>query len=317
MSFLRVMTLNIWSQQGPWPRRKELLAAELQTQAADVVALQEVLSFTPVPAPGLDAPPPPFPTQADELRADLYPYSAFAPACPVDARRTLGNALLSRFPIVQQSTVPLPNAVGPGHEPRVLLCALLELSQGLLPVFVTHLDWQLQLSHARCQQVRFIADHIDAYVAAARQLGRGLLPPILAGDLNAEPDSDEVRFLTGRHALPGPLGEPLRGAYFNDCYARAADPTDFAARAVAAGATAEVSDGGATFARSNAFAAAAHEPDRRIDYLLVGLPDKSGRGRPIRCWRCCRHGVIDASVNSAGQLIFPSDHYGVVADLAL
>ena len=69
--------------------------------------------------------------------------------------------------------------------------------------------------------------------------------------------------------------------------------------------------------RKGSFAAAAHEPARRIDYLLVGLPDKSGRGRPIRCWRCCRHGVIDASINSPGPLIFPSDHYGVVADLAL
>ena len=63
---------------------------------------------------------------------------------------------------------------------------------------------------------------------------------------------------------------------------------------------------GATFARSNRFAAREREPDRRLDYLFVGPPDQMLRGEPLAA-RLCFTESIDG--------IFASDHYGVVADL--
>jgi endonuclease/exonuclease/phosphatase family metal-dependent hydrolase len=240
-----------------------------------------------------------------------FPGQAYGPACTLPGERTFGNALLSRFPILVRRTLALPNPLG--REPRSLLCCLLALPGAQLPVFVTHLDWELDGSYARCQQVRFIADQIDLFVAAAKEsphpYGGDLLPPILAGDFNAEPDSDEIRFLTGRHALPGPPGPPgpdgaqaPRGVYFNDCYVRAVTrPSN------------EQADGdveGATFSRHNPFAARAHEPDRRLDYVFVGLPDAHGRGQPLRAWRC-----LKAPYAYGG--VFASDHFGVAVDLAL
>lgn len=322
MKQLRILTLNLWAQHGPWLARAAAIRAGLVAELPDVVALQEVLGF----ADGL--------TQLDELCGELpiglYPDSAYAPACQLGEGRTFGNGLLSRHPILEYKTITLPNPYQ--REARALLAVLVDLPGGRqLPVFVTHLDWQLDGSYARCQQVRFIADQIDTWVAAARRRpGADVLPAVLAGDFNAEPESDEVRFLTGHHALGG-VGEVLpRGAFFMDCYARAAAPEDRAAERAAeraAGADgASRGDGGATFARANPFAARAREPDRRIDYVFAGLPDAKGRGEPVRAWRCFREpyqgaGFLLRAATAAdraadpGGGVFASDHYGVAVDL--
>ena len=181
MQHLRIVTLNLWAQHGLWPMRAAAIQAELLAQAPAVVALQEVLGFSGGR------------TQLDELCArlppELYPYRAHGPACALPGERTFGNALLSRFPILVQRNLALPNPRR--REPRALLCTLLALPAGHLPVFVTHLDWELDGSPARCQQVRFIADQIDAFIAAAPrppgspQPGAAqadVLPAILAGE---------------------------------------------------------------------------------------------------------------------------------------
>jgi endonuclease/exonuclease/phosphatase family metal-dependent hydrolase len=308
MNRLRVLTLNLWAQHGPWPARAAAVCAGLVAEQPDVVALQEVLCF-PGGRSQLDE-------LTDGLPAGLYPERAYGPACTLAGGRTFGNALLSRFPIVEQRTVALPNPHQ--REPRALLCALVALPGGQLPVFVTHLDWQLDSSYARCQQVRFIADQIDLWVAAAQDRpGASVLPPLLAGDFNAEPGSDEIRFLTGHHALPGPGELGPRGVYFTDCYARASDPAE---RAEA---------DGATFCRKNPFAARAREPDRRLDYLFIGLPDAKGRGEPLRAWRCFQEPHVPpvagarpgsawakADAGHPDTAVFASDHYGVAADLS-
>lgn len=321
MQRLRLITLNLWAQNGPWPARAEAVRAELLAQAPDIVALQEVIGF----ADGQ--------SQLDELcaplPAELYPHQAHGPACTLSGDRSFGNALLSRFPIVAQHNVALPN---PGRrEPRALLAALIAVPTGQLPLFVTHLDWQLDSSHARCLQVCFIADQIDTqlaqWTAAARQLpGTAMLPPILAGDFNAEPQSDEIRFLTGHHALAGSADRPPRGVFFSDCYARSP-----------IGAEPDCDDTpgapGATFARRNPFAALAREPDRRLDYIFAALPDAHGRGQSLKAWRCfckpyepaaSRAATLAPAVGSdsradsaSGEGVWPSDHYGVAVDFAI
>lgn len=329
MQRLRVATLNLWAQHGPWAARAELIRAELLAQVPDLVAMQEVLGFSDGT------------TQLDRLCAplltELYPHRAHAVACKLAgsssfAERTFGNGLLSRFPIREQHNLALPNPRG--REPRALLCSLVGLPVGLLPVFVTHLDWELDGSLARCAQVRFIADQIDFWVStwtaasgqplegAASPSARDVLPPILAGDFNAEPQSDEIRFLTGHHPLAGASGEAPRGVYFSDCYTRAVTPED---------PDPDDSPGapGATFVRRNRFAARAREPDRRLDYIFAALPDRRGRGQPLRAWRCFRESVREStSMQGPGQSspadrttdddrIWASDHYGVAVDFSL
>jgi endonuclease/exonuclease/phosphatase family metal-dependent hydrolase len=109
-------------------------------------------------------------------------------------------------------------------------------------------------------------------------------PPVVAGDLNAVPDADEVRLLTGRSAGGVP------GLVFQDSWEVAGD-----------GST------GVTWTRRNPYCVDAAWPERRLDYVLVGWP----RPRPLGNPQVCRVVGIDP-VNG----VQPSDHYGVVVDLA-
>jgi endonuclease/exonuclease/phosphatase family metal-dependent hydrolase len=68
--------------------------------------------------------------------------------------------------------------------------ANIETPSGLLPVFTTHLNSGIVDSAARVLQVGQIAE----FLCPAR-IGRS--PPVLAGDLNCEPDADEIRIITG------------------------------------------------------------------------------------------------------------------------
>lgn len=295
MDVVRVLTLNIWNRSGPWDARLPRICAGLAAEAADVVGLQEVMCMSNplgtisqldaiVEGLRTTAASSPYGSTVD------YPHRAYAAAWTLDSASgfTMGNAILSRFPIVDTQQTLLPNPIG--HETRALLYALCETPHGFLPVLVTHLDWQFDLSHARCQQVSFIVDQLAEWLSAARQDGRDVLPAILLGDFNAEPDSDEIRFLRGRHALPSARTGALRGCYFNDviefCHA----------------------DAGPTFARDNVFAVNEREPDRRIDYIFTAPPDRYGRGLPLSARRC---------FTQAEDGIHPSDHYGVICELKL
>jgi endonuclease/exonuclease/phosphatase family metal-dependent hydrolase len=282
MDAVRVLTINIWNHWGPWAQRLPVLRAGLGAQAADVVALQEVLRVSQLNL-----------SQLDVVAEGLYPHRVYAPACTVDeaSGATLGNGLLSRLPILEHEYRILPNPMQ--HETRSVLYALLQTPHGQLPVFVTHLDWQFELSAVRCQQVAFIIDCLEEWLARAQKRpGQDLLPAVLLGDFNAEPDSDEIRFLRGRHALPAPGTSLGRSVYFNDCF-------------TFCGGTEEQ---GITFARSNPFAQAELEPDRRIDYIFVKMADRLRRGQPLRAWRC---------LDQPSDGVFPSDHFGVAADIQI
>ena len=286
MDTLRVLSLNIWNRSGPWEARRPLIRAGLAAEAAHLVGLQEVMC--------IDGPLGRI-SQLDELAPPddapaRYPHRVYAPAWTIDSGSgfTMGNALLSHFPIVDSQQVLLPNPMG--HETRSLLFALCQTPHGLQPVLVTHLDWQLHLSHVRCLQVSFIVDKLEEWLAPHRQAGADLLPVILMGDFNAEPASDEIRFLRGYHALPSATTGQLRGTYFNDALQFVGGDT------------------GPTFARDNVFAVREREPDRRLDYIFVQLADRFGRGLPLTGRRCFLN---------AQDGIHPSDHYGVLTDLQI
>ena len=147
---------------------------------------------------------------------------------------------------------------------------------------MTHLNWKLHEGWIRQQQVLFIADLVQR-----RAPIDGRYPPILMGDLNAEPQSDEIRYLGGYTTL----GRE-RTIRFQDVWDYAVPGTP-----------------SATFDGSrNPFAALVHEPPRRIDYIFVRGPDERGRGKP-REVRLCFDDPRDG--------VHCSDHFGVVADLSV
>ena len=274
-------TLNIWNKAGPWAERLPLLRQQLSALSPDLIGLQEVLRLVP------DEHDPPTPTpsncQATEIAEGLGYNVAYATAADYSGGLKFGNALLTRYKILDSRPFRLPGA--DSGETRSLLYALLETPWGRLPVFVTHLNWKLHHGHVRGKQVVYAAERI--FVLAP--VGADFLPPILMGDFNAVPSADEIRYLKGEHAIDG------RSVYFADAwdYAEPASP-------------------GYTYARSNAYALKNGEPNRRIDYIFVRGPDKQMRGQPSNVRL-----AFTESTDGAEGPVWVSDHFGVACDISM
>ena len=176
--------------------------------------------------------------------------------------------------------------------------------------FVDGVPWELL--HARTAGLDVFACHlapapthglhrrrqvvaIDELIRAARGdldvlLGgrhhRAAMPPILCGDFNAEPDSDEIRFLCGLTPLDG------RTTFFQDAWRVAGDGP---------GLTQDW--------RGNPIAAAMNVHRKRIDYVFVGDPFQraGGIGRVLRA---------EPAFHEPLTGVLASDHAGLVVDIA-
>jgi endonuclease/exonuclease/phosphatase family metal-dependent hydrolase len=191
---------------------------------------------------------------------------------------TFGNAILSRHPAHDGSSHTLVAGDGnPGH--RTLLRAVVRTSAGPVPVYCTHLAYRFDESALRQRQLAQVA----TIVADHRGDPDVDHPAVLCGDLNAVPTSDEIRMLTGE-APP-----TVAGLTFTDAWA-------------------VVGNGpGWTWDADNPHQSDAYWPRRRLDYVLVSWPRPRPLGNPLRA----------ALVGTdAVDGVVPSDHYGVVVDLA-
>jgi endonuclease/exonuclease/phosphatase family metal-dependent hydrolase len=265
---LRVLSWNLWWRFGPWEERRPAIAATLARLDADVVCLQEVWDDGEV---GFAA----------ELADGLGVHHAYGSRLDLDGVR-FGNAVLSRWPITGHEVLPLP-APADADELRTCVRADNDGPRGPLQVFSTHLNWRFDQSHVRQEQVRAIA----AFVARSRADGNHPMPPILCGDFNAAPDSDEVRLLTGRASVPEPR------LVFHDAW-------EVAGRPSASSTT------GMTWTNDNPYARLDLEPDRRIDYVFVGWPKAGGAGHVTSC-------TVEGLEPVDG--VVPSDHLAVLAEL--
>jgi endonuclease/exonuclease/phosphatase family metal-dependent hydrolase len=263
---MRLITWNVWWRFGPWEARHAAVEAVLRAEAPDVVCLQEVW--------------------AEEGGADLA--SLLGTALGLDAACALApfhdglafcNAVLSAWPIVAAETVRLPALDGaPSH--RHLLWCELDHPAGRRYVASTHLEYPFDASATRVVQTRAVAE----LVAARRPAPESNFPVVVAGDLNAVPDSDELRLLTGRTAPPVP------GLVFTDAWEVAGN-----------------GGVGATWDAANLHQAGTAWPRRRLDYVLVSWPRPKPYGNPVGCHLA---GVQPVDGVQA------SDHYAVVADLS-
>ena len=262
---LRLITLNLWHDSGPWPGRAARIRDWLDRLDPDVVGFQEVLR-----GPGFD--------QVAELLGARLPHRDYARGSGMSRgaeRLDFGNAVASRWPIAEREVLRLPDRGD--AETRVALWVAIDAPFGRLALTCTHLHWRFHHGDTRVRQARAVAAHLLA------RRPRSGFPPLLLGDFNAEPDSDEIRFLTGLHSLEG------KSVYFHDAWRVAGDGGP-----------------GITWSNRNSWARAALEPDRRIDYVFVGYPTREGLGLVERCRVVC-----DDAVDG----VWPSDHFGVYAEL--
>ncbi len=258
---LRVATWNLWWRFGPWEERLPRIIDELRRVDADVIALQEVW------------------TDGDESLATIIAGELGFEVCQepttaMDPDIGFGNAVLSRWPIRFVSSVRL--SAGDAHdEQRLVLRADVDGPRGPIQVFSTHLNWRFDHSAIRQSQV----EELTRFVADSRPRS---FPPVVCGDFNAEPASDEIRTLTG-------LRPVVNDVLLVDCW-RSIHPDD----------------AGYTWNNENPFVAEQLEFNRRIDYVFAGWPKARGAGNPV-----------GAELIGAERVdgMWPSDHYGVFADL--
>jgi endonuclease/exonuclease/phosphatase family metal-dependent hydrolase len=176
---LRVLTYNLHHGEGIDKKLDlERIAAVIKAQQPDLVALQEVDVKTRRTG-GVD--------QAARYGELTGLKAVFGKTMDYDGGG-YGNAVLSRFPVVSSKTHPLP--VTAGHEPRAVLEVRVLPAGGPEVVFLaTHLD------HTRDGTER------ERQVARIQELfAESTAPTILAGDLNAPPDSPPLRTLLGSWA---------------------------------------------------------------------------------------------------------------------
>ncbi|GAA2775933.1 endonuclease/exonuclease/phosphatase family protein [Saccharopolyspora taberi] len=270
---MRVLTWNAWWRFGPWEQRRDAMLAVLAELRPDLVGLQEVWARGGQNLAGWFA-------------ERLGMHWTWAPFGSPDRWRwrggepdaDVGVAVLSRWPIADREVLPLPEP-GDQDDGRTALYAAVDAPGHRIPLFTTHLTSVPHESAVRCEQVRALAGFVAAHS------GGTPFPPVLTGDYNALPDSDEMRLLGGYRTAPAAHGQVLVDAWE---YADPALPW-------------------ATWNPANPYAAQTFEPRGRCDYVHVGLPGPGGLGH-VRDVRLAGDRPVDG--------VWPSDHAAVVADLA-
>ena len=265
---LRVMTLNIWNVLGDWRARRKDIVAWINHLEPHIICLQEVLLS------------PDGKNQADWIaeQIDGEWNVAYAGRDVMDGAAKFGNAVLSLWPIDEQHDRDLTSNP-PGRLDEVQRLVLHARTNGC-DIFTTHLVWRYDEGHIREREVVELDDFVRTHPDPDASL-----PPIVCGDFNAEPDSTEIRFLTGSTSLNG------RSTYYQDAWRVAGGRGD-----------------GFTWDNRNTNAAVEHEPDRRIDYIFSGWrkDDTSGAGRIAFAAVVCDRALTGA---------FASDHFGLFAEV--
>jgi len=180
---MRVMSLNIWNYNAPWPRRRELIIEVVRAADPDVVAFQEIRGDPDRDerdAEGRRL------NQAQQIAARLpeYPHLIFQPAMHYPNDVWEGLAILSRIPIAEHGWVSLtrdPDDPRDRHQ-RIVLHARFDLQDNSLYLFNTHLSLS---QAARLRTVPAVLAYMDRF--------RG--PRLLVGDLNEHPDQAPMEIL--------------------------------------------------------------------------------------------------------------------------
>jgi len=175
--YLRVMTFNIRHARGlDGLVNLNRIVADILHGEPDIVALQEVDRFH-IRSKFVD--------QVKYLKKALNMDAFFSPSIQYYGIAEYGNAILSKYPLVDQKVEPLPGI----KENRALLSAKVQIGDYELTLFTTHLG---VLEDERRMQMPIILDKLHAVDG----------PAIFLGDLNMD----------GTHDLLQSLNEPWRKA---------------------------------------------------------------------------------------------------------
>jgi endonuclease/exonuclease/phosphatase family metal-dependent hydrolase len=266
---ISVATWNLWWRFGEFAERQEPIARALRAADADIICLQEVWAVE---------------GEHDQAAWLAKQTDRHFRREDTAARNgmSFANAVLSRWPIIASTNHALPGIDNkPSH--RKAMHVVIDSPRGHLHVFCTHLDQRFDNSTLRQRQLHAICE----LASAIERDSKTDFPIILAGDLNAVPDSDEIRSLTGRRP------PYVQGLVFTDAW-EVGGP---------------FGDPGWTWRADNPLLnRQAQWPNRRLDYVLTSWPRTSGQGTPETA-------RLLGTKPDAETGVMPSDHAGLFVTL--
>jgi endonuclease/exonuclease/phosphatase family metal-dependent hydrolase len=285
-SSLRVVQLNAGSLLEPgWDDRRHEIVAWIDQLGPDIVCFQEIWeSSTQENTAGWIA------DRASGEWHTVFGGASIGAAIWPDPDLRFGPAIMSRWPIDSAERHALPLAADPDAFIASIPWALLHARTAGLDIFATHLVSPPHHAVHRVAQVLAIDDIVQATCGTPSEsfdpARRAAMPPILCGDFNAEPDSDEIRYLSSLAVIDG------RSTFYQDAWRVAGD-------------------GGPGFTqdwRTNPIAASLNVHRKRIDYVFVGDPySRHGHaGRVLSAVVVCDEALT-------GTLA--SDHAGLAVDI--
>ena len=266
---LRILTLNTW-YVPPLEDRTREMAAWIDAVDPHIACLQEIRKEADKA------------TVADCLAKQCTGEWSVGYGGRLDGDGLLsGNAVMSRWSVEASEMYVLECA---DRRPK----SLLYVRTGGFDVFCAHLTRDPKGAVVRERQVLFIDD-----IISSQSVEQSPLPPILAGDFNAPPESSAIRFLRGDLGLCG------RGTFYQDAWAVSGDGP------------------GITWDHRNPHTTPAYLFDGRIDYVFVGVPKAPLSGGEGENLNVLSGQVLDAYIACDLALTgtYASDHYGVVADI--
>ena len=233
---IKVLSWNLWWKFENYLDRQKLIFNELRELNPDILCLQEVWEDS-------DG------SQAKKI-ADLLGYEyTYSKSFEIDGV-SFGNAIISKFPILNSSSHLIPTATK-FNENRTLLHNVVNYEGYKINVLCTHLNYKYDQSNIRQNQVAFILEYISKFEISN-------FPTILCGDFNADPLSEEIMQITG-------LRSPIKETVLRDAWQ-----------------ITNRDETGYTWSNNNYYAKRTLEVDRRIDYIFVGKPTSKGLGHPIK-----------------------------------
>jgi endonuclease/exonuclease/phosphatase family metal-dependent hydrolase len=283
---LRIVQLNIGSLFEPeWERRRVEIVSWLEYLQPDVVCLEEAWESAVSP-------------NTVHWIVDAMPAAGWhwqfggglVGRVGTERGQLFGSAVLSRWPIESFSHELLGMLDDPDLDARMagFPFELVHARTAGLDIFATHLAAAPIHGLHRCAQVAQIDRRVRAVRGGVDVMGKGRasMPPILCGDFNAEPDSDEIRFLCGFTPLGGVT------TFWQDAWRVAGDGTP--------GLTQDW--------RDNPIGASLNIHRKRIDYVFVGDPflRRGSGGRVLNA---------EIAFHEPRTGILASDHRGLVVDI--
>jgi len=152
MTRLRLISLNLWKNDGDYPARLHRILADLRPWAADLIAVQEAFA---APSLGLDS----AAFLADGLGLQVTSLPLRQKPRQVDGQwveSSSGQALLSRWPVQASRCLALPSDPADGERAALLVDLL--CAGHRVTVAVLHLTHLAGAQDLRRQQWRAIAD---------------------------------------------------------------------------------------------------------------------------------------------------------------